>query len=131
MVIRSLQLADYVAVSNLLKETLTEESFEKTRKVFVNQLLLENHLIVVALINGQIVGLAIGTIEQQRGIIYRVVVKSIYRQQGIGKSLLQTLHYRFTHRKITEIVVALDSYNKNVWTFYEAAGFHNKVIDWK
>ncbi|MEK4340122.1 MULTISPECIES: GNAT family N-acetyltransferase [unclassified Brevibacillus] len=128
MVIQSFQLADYAGVSRLLTSILPAECFEETRRAFVNQLSLDHHLILVASKNGEMMGVVIGTIAQHRGIIYRVVVKPIYRHQGIGTSLLHTLHARFTLRQITEIVVAIDTYNVSIMSFFESVGFKDKTI---
>jgi predicted N-acetyltransferase YhbS len=124
MQVRSFQLSDYISVTQLLEKVLSEQCYEETMEAFARQLAWDSELVLVAEKEGVIVGIIIGTIDNNKGYFYRVAVHVDHQRQGIGKTLIQTMQQRFVHRKVSRIFVAGDSHNTPFLPVYEAAGYH-------
>lgn len=122
MLIRTFQLSDYRPVAELLKEMLSEECCEETMGAFARQLSWDSDLVLVASVKEKIVGVLIGTIDQQKGYVYRIAVHTDYQRQGIGKSLVSAMHERFRQRRVMKVLVARDKHNELLRPFYEALG---------
>jgi ribosomal protein S18 acetylase RimI-like enzyme len=124
MQVRSFQLSDYGTVTQLLEKVLSEPCYEETMESFARQLAWDSELVLVAEKEGIIVGIIIGTIDNNKGYFYRVAVHVDHQRQGIGKKLIQTMQQRFIHRKVSRIFVAGDSHNTPFLPVYESAGYH-------
>lgn len=125
MIVRSFQLMDYFAVSKLLEEVLSEECNKETLKAFARQLTLDSHLVLVAEVDETIVGLIIGTIDDNKAYYYRIAVHPEHRGQGVGKALINALKDRFKTRKVSQILITVDTHNEPVVPLYKALGFEN------
>ncbi|CAH0118868.1 Acetyltransferase YpeA [Paenibacillus sp. CECT 9249] len=123
MRIRSFQLSDYIQVTELLQESLSEECYEQTMEAFARQLSLDSDLVLVHERDGALVGVIIGTIENSQGCYYRLAVHPKYRGQGSGKALISALQQRFLQRKVTRICIAGDEHNEPVLPLYAAMGY--------
>ncbi len=122
MQIRSFQLSDYRSVAVLLKEVLSEECCEETMAAFARQLSWDSELILVASVEDDIVGILIGTIDEQKGYVYRIAVRTDYQRKGIGKSLVAAMNDRFRQRRVLKVIIAKDKHNELLRPFYEALG---------
>lgn len=123
MIVRAFQLSDYTAVEKLLKEVLSEQCYEETFVAFKRQLSLDSKLILVAEVDEEIVGLIIGTIDEDLGYYYRIAVAEEYRGQGIGTTMISKLQQRFLTRKVRKIFVTADMHNEPLLPLYESLGF--------
>ncbi|WP_270165320.1 GNAT family N-acetyltransferase [Paenibacillus sp. SYP-B4298] len=126
MHVRSFQLSDYRPVTQLLESVLTEECYEQTMEAFARQLSWDSELVLVASMNDQIVGMIIGTIDNNKGYYYRVAVHREYQRQGIGKELIAGLRQRFAQRNVTKIMITADEHNEPILSWYESMGFAAK-----
>ncbi|PDO11397.1 MAG: GNAT family N-acetyltransferase [Candidatus Reconcilbacillus cellulovorans] len=126
MKIRSFRLADYVQASELFREVLSEACFEETMKAFGRQLAWDSDLILVAEVDGKVVGAIIGTIDEDEGFYYRIAVAREHQRKGIGTALIQALRNRFLQRRVRRIRVTVDAHNAPVLPLYEAAGYGPK-----
>lgn len=122
MIVRSFQLSDYVAITNLLEEVLSEQVPDHTMSAFARQLSWDSELVLVAQDEQEIVGVMIGTIDKNKGYYYRVAVHPGHRRKGIAKSLIQTMRERFVKRGVYQILVTLDEYNESVFPVFQSAG---------
>ncbi|MBW5445617.1 GNAT family N-acetyltransferase [Cohnella sp. CFH 77786] len=122
MQIRSFQLSDYRSVAELLNEVLSEECCEETMGAFARQLSLDSDLVLVASVEDAVIGVLIGTIDQQKGYLYRVAVHKDYQRQGIGKALVEAMNARFRQRNVLKVLIAGDKHNELLRPFYEALG---------
>ncbi|WP_123043374.1 GNAT family N-acetyltransferase [Cohnella candidum] len=122
MQIRSFQLSDYRSVAELLKEVLSEECCEETMGAFARQLSWDSELVLVASIDDVIAGVLIGTIDQQKGYVYRIAVHKEYQRQGVGKALVSAMNARFRQRNVLKVLIAGDKHNEVLRPFYEALG---------
>lgn len=122
MQIRSFQLSDYRFVAELLESVLSEECCEETMCAFARQLSWDSELVVVAEVDNSIVGVLIGTIDQNKGYVYRVAVREEFRGQGVGRALVSSMNNRFRQRNVLKVLIAADEHNALLKPFYEALG---------
>lgn len=122
MQIRSFQLSDYRYVAELLEEVLSEECCEETMGAFARQLSWDSELVLVAESAGNITGVLIGTIDQQKGYVYRIAVQKDFRRQGVGRALVTSMKNRFLQRKVQKVLIAGDKHNELLLPFYESLG---------
>ncbi|HTG70565.1 MAG TPA: GNAT family N-acetyltransferase [Candidatus Udaeobacter sp.] len=123
MNVRSFQLSDYRPITALLEDVLTEECYEQTMEAFARQLSWDSDLVLVAVENSEIVGMIIGTIDNNKGYYYRIAVSPLHQRKGIGKALIQALRQRFEQRHVTKILITADEHNEPVLPLYESMGY--------
>ncbi|MFD0961309.1 GNAT family N-acetyltransferase [Paenibacillus chungangensis] len=123
MNVRSFQLSDYQPLTALLEEVLSEECYGLTMEAFARQLSWDSELVLVAVEHTEIVGMIIGTIDQNKGYYYRIAVSPHHRSKGVGKSLISGLRQRFQQRGVSKILIAADEHNEPVLPLYEAMGY--------
>lgn len=123
MLVRSFHLSDYVAVTELFKHVLTEACYEETMEALTRQLSWDSELVLVAIKNEQIVGVIIGTIDNNNGYYYRIAVDQEYQRRGFGKALIESMRKRFLQRKVRKIMITVDIHNEVVLPVYESAGY--------
>lgn len=122
MRVRSFQLSDHQAVEALLEQVLCDECLEETREALMRQLSWDSELVLVAERDGAVIGLLIGTVEDNAGYIYRVEVHPDYRRQGVGNALIQAVHARFRQRNIRQVLAAVDKHHLDFIPFFESVG---------
>ncbi|CAH1218583.1 Acetyltransferase YpeA [Paenibacillus plantiphilus] len=123
MDVRTFQLSDYRPVTQLLETVLSEECYELTIEAFARQLSWDSELVLVASIEGEIVGMIIGTIDNNKGYYYRIAVLPEYQRQGIGKLLIRSLRQRFEQRNVQKIMITADEHNEPILKMYESLGY--------
>ncbi|WP_040949600.1 GNAT family N-acetyltransferase [Gorillibacterium massiliense] len=122
MTIRSFRLSDHVTVNHLLEEVLPQKCYTETKTALARQLSWDSELVLVAEEQDEIVGLIIGTIDNDSGFYYRLAVDPDYQRKGIGKSLIHSLEHKFKQRDVTKIMVAVDEHNQSLLPFFDAVG---------
>lgn len=123
MHVRSFQLGDTSSVKTLLQDVLSETCYEETLEAFARQLSWDTELVLIAQEDEQVVGLIIGTIDNNNGYYYRIAVATEYQRKGIGKALIEAMKARFLQRKVNKIMVTVDLHNEMVLPVYESAGY--------
>ncbi|HZG55179.1 GNAT family N-acetyltransferase [Paenibacillus sp.] len=123
MHVRSFQLSDYAEVTQLMENSLSEDCFHDTMEAFARQLSWDSSLVMVARAETLIVGVVIGTIDNNDGYYYRIAVDPFHRRKGVGKALIQALQERFVERKVNRILVPVDVHNEPVLPVFESLGF--------
>jgi len=123
MHVRSFQLSDYAEVTQLMENSLSEDCFHETMEAFARQLSWDSSLVLLAEQENQIVGIVIGTIDNDNGYYYRIAVDPFHRRKGVGKALITALQERFLERKVKRILVPLDTHNEPVVPVFESLGF--------
>ena len=101
---------------------------EEGKEYFLD--LINNHYVIVALLDNNIVGYLAGSIEEkcsyvevQYGEINNMLVKDEYRGYGIGKSLIDNFKEYCRTKDILNIKVVSSYKNKNAIEFYRKNGF--------
>jgi ribosomal protein S18 acetylase RimI-like enzyme len=123
MHVRSIQLADTPYVTRLLQDVLTEICFEDTMEAFARQLSWDTELVLVAEEDEEIVGIIIGTIDNNNGYYYRIAVATDYQRKGIGRAMIEAMKQRFLFRKVNKIMVTVDAHNEMMIPVFESVGY--------
>jgi ribosomal protein S18 acetylase RimI-like enzyme len=123
MIVRSFQLSDYEPLSRLLEDVLSEECCEETMQALARQIGWDSELVLVAEKDEQVIGMIIGTIDNNNGYYYRIAVATGHRRKGVGKALIAGLKMRFQMRRVNKIMVTVDAHNEVVLPVYESAGY--------
>jgi len=124
MFVRPFHLSDYASITHLFGEVLSESCYEETMEAFAKQLTLDPELVLVSVMNDDIAGIIIGTIDQRnQGYYYRIAVAPAYQRKGIGKSLITGLKQKFIQRKVSKILITVDVHNEPLLPVYEAVGY--------
>jgi len=123
MEVRTFRLADYERATKLLERALSEECFSETLEACARQLYWDSKLVLVAQEGEEIVGLVIGTIDNEVGYCYRLAVEPSRRREGIGAALVGELQRRFAERNIRRMMVPLDTHNEAALPLYRSLGF--------
>jgi ribosomal protein S18 acetylase RimI-like enzyme len=123
MHIRGFQLTDYVRANSIMESMLNDLCFHETRLALARQLKWDSELVLVAEWEEQVVGLIIGTIDKNRGYVYRVLVEEVYQRQGIGRALTESLVQLFKVRDVHSTWMTVDEHNEPITPFYKALGY--------
>jgi ribosomal protein S18 acetylase RimI-like enzyme len=127
--VRSFRLSDYIAVTQLFENVLSEACFEETMEALSRQLSWDSELVLVAVENEEIIGVMIGTIDNNKGYYYRIAVAREHRGKGVAKALIQALRQRFLQRRVSKILITVDAHNEVVLPFYRSLGYRPNDFD--
>ena len=130
MIIRSFRLSDYLVVNRLLAEALTEACYEETNHALARQLSYDSELVLVAEEGEDLLGVIIGTIDNNQGYYYRLAVDPLHRRKGIGKELIRMLEKRFLTRNVSDILIALDEHGEDqeMLSVFDAVRYFNRFL---
>lgn len=125
MIIRTMKLEDYEKVYDLWVHTagMGLNTTDDSREGIGKYLLRNPNTCFVAEDNGNIAGVIMSGHDGRRGFIYHTTVKQEYRNQGIGKKLVDSALAALEAEGIHK--VALVAFEKNVSgnIFWEKVGF--------
>ena len=143
IIIRNASLADLDSIRELNNELfkLEKENYDSTlvenwpltddgKEYFED--LINNHYVIVAIIDQKIVGYLAGTINEQGsyeeiqyGELNNMLIKDNYRGYGIGKKLINNFKDYCKSHIINNIKVVASFKNKNAIEFYHKNGFND------
>src|SRR5690606_21232815 len=106
-----------------LHNNLNEDCYDETIEAFGRQLSWDSDLVLVAEKDQHIIGIIIGTIDNNKGYYYRIVVEDEYQRQGVGRSLVDILKTRFEQRNVSKIFLAADEHNNNLIPIFQKLGY--------
>jgi PhnO protein len=130
MEIRKFEIGDLDNVFKLLNELYNNKlNYEIFSKIYKEKVFDNNCYYIVAVSNGKIIGLLTSEIQiklhkaKKQSFIEDLIVDKDYRNNGIGKKLLQNA-IEYAKKQECE-VIELTSYlqNNNAHRFYENNGF--------
>ena len=79
--------------------------------------------VLVAEVEGRLVGSIIGTFDGWRGNIYRLAVHPDSRRQGIARALVAEVETRLTHQGARRITALVEKDHRWAMNFWEAVGY--------
>ena len=79
--------------------------------------------VLVAEVEGQIVGSIIGTFDGWRGNIYRLAVHPDHRRQGVARALVAEVERRLTRQGAKRITALVEKEHPWAMNFWEAVGY--------
>ncbi len=83
--VRSFQLSDSVAVTELFRNVMSDDCYDETMAAFARQLSWDSELILVAEEEQKIVGVIVGTIDKQQAYYYRIASGKSISAAASGK----------------------------------------------
>lgn len=141
LLIKKATLEDLKTIQNLNNQLfkLEKENYDSTLvsnwpltdegKLYFEDL-INNHYVIIAILNDEIVGYLAGTINEkgsyeeiQYGEINNMLVKDECRGYGIGKKLINNFKDYCKENHIYNIKVEASAKNKNAINFYKKNGF--------
>jgi ribosomal protein S18 acetylase RimI-like enzyme len=88
-----------------------------------NKLALDRELFLVAVIDGEVVGTAMGGYDGHRGWLYSVKVREASRRCGVGTALLERVERLLRERGCLKLNLQVMSGNLGAVAFYEDLGY--------
>ena len=79
--------------------------------------------VLVAEVEGRLVGSIIGTFDGWRGNIYRLAVHPDHRRQGVARALVAEAEKRLTQQGAKRITALVEKDHPWAMTFWEAVGY--------
>lgn len=128
MKIRSFRLGDYAAITLIWRETGIEDSKDDTVSLddLAKQLAWDSELVLVAEMDGKVVGVIVGALDGSKAYFYRLAVDPRYQGHGVGKKLVQALEERFKQRGATQVIIIVNQDNQKVMPFYHSLGYETQ-----
>jgi ribosomal protein S18 acetylase RimI-like enzyme len=122
--IRDCRLEDAQAVLDLWRQAQATPSVTDTadelRRV-VNESVAN---VLVAEVEGQLVGSIIGSFDGWRGNIYRLAVHASYRRRGIARALVAEVEKRLTRQGAKRITALVEKDHPLATGFWAAVGYN-------
>jgi ribosomal protein S18 acetylase RimI-like enzyme len=116
--------SDQVAVAALWREVFPESSAWNHPETDIRRkLAVQRELFLVAVLDAEIVGTAMGGYDGHRGWIYYVVVSPRHRRQGIGTALMMGVEQRVVRLGCPKINLQVRASNHQAVSFYERLGY--------
>jgi ribosomal protein S18 acetylase RimI-like enzyme len=79
--------------------------------------------LLVAEVNGQLIGSIIGTFDGWRGNLYRLAVHPDYRRRGIGRALVAEVEERLARQGVKRITALVEKHHSWATGFWQAVGY--------
>jgi len=83
----------------------------------------EGPAVLVAEVEGRLVGSIVGTFDGWRGNIYRLAVHPDHRRQGVARALVAEVEKRLTQQGAKRITALVEKDHPMAMTFWEAVGY--------
>ncbi len=80
-------------------------------------------VVLVAEVQGRVVGSIIGTFDGWRGNIYRLAAHPDYRRQGVARALVAEVEKRLAQQGAKRITALVEKDHPWAMTFWEAVGY--------
>ncbi len=125
----------YAFLSGNQRKSRSPDFGEKFTPFLIQKTKSQNGQILVAKQGSTIIGFAAGIIleqdafdrvangENKYGVVQELFVKEDYRNNSIGKQLLEKLENHFKEQDCTAIKIEIDYINKEVEHFYQKVGY--------
>jgi len=79
--------------------------------------------VLVAEVNGRLIGSIIGTFDGWRGNIYRLVVHPDYRRHGVARALVAEVERKMAEQGAKRITALVEKDHPLAMNFWEAVGY--------
>lgn len=124
MQIRRYQESDERAVIELWRAvSLSTAPHNDPAKALRKKLAIDRDLLLVAEVEGNVVGTVMGGYDGHRGWVYAVAVRSDHRRQGVGTALMRGIEAALAERGCLKVNLQVMTLNVGAVAFYESLGF--------
>ncbi len=122
--IRPFQSADEAAVIALWREALPPNAPHNDPATSIRmKTAVDPDLLLVATVDGAVVGTVMGGYDGHRGWIYSVAVDPAHRQHGIATALIRNIEALLAERGCLKINLQVRTSNASVIAFYRKLGY--------
>jgi ribosomal protein S18 acetylase RimI-like enzyme len=121
--IRDCLVQDVEAVLELWRQAEATPSVTDTADDLRRAVTESHAFVLVAEVEGQVVGSIIGTFDGWRGNIYRLAVQPDYRRQGVARALVAEVERKLTGLGAKRITALVEKDHPIAMTFWEAVGY--------
>jgi ribosomal protein S18 acetylase RimI-like enzyme len=122
--IRPYSESDETGVVELWREVFPDApSWNIPEADIARKLTVQRELFLVATIEEEIVGTAMGGYDGHRGWVYYVVVSPRYRRQGIGTALMKRVEEGLMQLGCPKVNLQVRASNEEVVRFYKRLGY--------
>jgi hypothetical protein len=129
MLIRSYQDSDEASVCALWWEVLAREGAHNDPALSIRRkVAVDRDLFLVAEVDGQVVGTAMGGYDGHRGWIYSLAVRPRYQRRGIGRAMIERLETLLAARGCVKIKLQILADNADVESFYNNLGYQTEAL---
>ena len=123
--VRSYVETDEAAVAALWREVFTSmPAWNHAETDIRRKLAVQRELFLVATIDSEIVGTAMGGYDGHRGWVYYVATSPRHRRQGIGTALMQAIERKLDEIGCPKLNLQVRAKDREVVAFYETLGYH-------
>jgi RimJ/RimL family protein N-acetyltransferase len=123
LTIRGCKIEDADAVLELWRQADATPSVTDTAGDLQRVMASETAHVLVAEVDGRIIGSIIGTFDGWRGNIYRMAVHPSYRRRGIARALVAEVEKRLGQQGAKRITALVEKDHPWATDFWEAVGF--------
>jgi len=125
LVIRDLTPSDYPSVLAIWKEAGLPYRGEgrDACAAFCREIGETTSLFLGADVDGELVGVVLGTHDGRKGWVNRLAVRPEHRRRGIGRTLVQELERRVEERGIEMVACLIEGENGPSRDFFRSLGF--------
>jgi ribosomal protein S18 acetylase RimI-like enzyme len=117
--------ADEAAVAALWREVFPNAPpWNHPETDIRRKLAIQRELFLVAAIDSEIVGTAMGGYDGHRGWVYYVATSPMHRRQGIGTALMQAIERKLDEIGCPKLNLQVRTKDREVVAFYETLGYH-------
>lgn len=129
MNIRPFEIDDQAELIALWRETGLVTSKNDPQKDIKRKLQVDRELLLVAAIDGIVIGSVMGGYEGHRGWVNYLAVSANFQRQGIASKLMRRVESDLLLKGCAKINLQLRATNSSVLAFYAALGYlDDKVI---
>lgn len=123
--LRSYKQSDEPQVVKLWRHVFPDSPpWNDPHKDIARKLSVQRELFIVAVLEDELVGTAVGGYDGHRGWVYYVAVKPDLRRQGIGAALMQRVEQDLAELGCPKLNLQIRAENTDVVAFYESLGYH-------
>ncbi len=127
--VRKATADDLDSLFRIEAECFGEEAFSREQLAYC--LLAPDFVSLVALVDGEVVGFVVGSVEKSAeknvGHVYTLDVKKGHRKRGIGGNLLESLESALIEKGVTSFVLEVRVDNVSAGRLYSKHGYESVV----
>ena len=124
MEIRTFEERDEPAVTALWRAVFPDAPARSDpAEIIRRKLAVQRELFFVAVLDGEVVGTALGGYDGHRGWVYHVAVSPAHRRRGVGAALLRRVEEALRQSGCPKLNLQILASNSGVVPFYERLGY--------
>jgi ribosomal protein S18 acetylase RimI-like enzyme len=123
LTIRPCRLEDVEAVLKLWQQAGATPGITDTADDLRRAVTASSASVLVAEVEGQVIGSIIGTFDGWRGNIYRLAVHPDCRRQGVARALVAEVEKRLAQQGARRITALVEKDHSWAMAFWEAVGY--------